>query len=232
MKVVVPIYASDSLSTVYALLDPSSAHVRYIGQAKNLGRRYAEHIRKGNKSAVGIWADSLCEIGLKPLLLELETCVATKIAEAEIRWIADCRAAGFPLLNISRGGLGGDVYWKSNPSLMIETRRKARLSVALTGRTFSEVSRRKMSDSGRRKVFTPAHRAALVVGHLGKKHSEETKTKMSIAAKGNKRWLGKRHKPATIAKFCAHRHSAETLAKMRQSQRRRRACESLRAVAR
>lgn len=49
--------------------------------------------------------------------------------------------------------------------------------------------------------MTPEQRKRVSDGQRGRKHSEETKRKMSLAGKGNKRWLGKKHSPQTKKKM-------------------------------
>ena len=48
----------------------------------------------------------------------------------------------------------------------------------------TEETKRKMSESGKTKVFTKEHKENLRVGHKGILHTEETKRKMSESAKG------------------------------------------------
>ena len=67
-----------------------------------------------------------------------------------------------------------------NKSWKLSDETKTRMSKAQKGRTFSEESLRKMSESQKKRTGEKA-------GMYGKKHSEESKLKMSIAAKNRNR---------------------------------------------
>jgi hypothetical protein len=87
---------------IYALTDPNG-EVRYVGQAKNLARRFKQHLTPTSGSTYRErWLRSLLAQGEEPCVFVL--CVPDDLDEAEIFWIKTLRAAGFRLVNTADGG--------------------------------------------------------------------------------------------------------------------------------
>jgi hypothetical protein len=90
--------------TIYALTDPDSGEVRYVGQTIGdpVKRHYA-HVGASHETQctpVGIWIRTLAEGGQVPGLTILEAHVAPhRNAEREVWWIAHYRGKGSHLLN-------------------------------------------------------------------------------------------------------------------------------------
>jgi hypothetical protein len=90
--------------TIYALTDPDSGEVRYVGQT--IGdpvKRHYEHVVASHGAQctpVGLWIRTLAENGQVPGLTILEAQVAPhRNAEREVWWIAHYRGKGAHLLN-------------------------------------------------------------------------------------------------------------------------------------
>ena len=95
--------------TIYALCNPNG-EIRYIGKTRyTVGRRLSYHMSACRRSRLpsANWLRSLRERGLKPIAIELEK-VALDGAwqEREQFWIAEYRARGARLLNLTEGGEG------------------------------------------------------------------------------------------------------------------------------
>jgi len=104
--------------------------------------------------------------------------VAGSGSTEERAWIKYGREEGWRLTNATDGG-EGSVGW--NPS--IETRRR-------------------MSASGKKKIFTVRHRQNLRIGHTGLRASPETLVKLSIVNSGvNHPMFGKHHSEVTKLKM-------------------------------
>lgn len=90
---------------IYALLDPVSRDVRYIGKSVSPRERYAEHIRRksSQKYPVSRWAHGLVKRGTPPKMHILEWTSDWKTDEQ--KWIVFAREEGCDLLNIAAGGL-------------------------------------------------------------------------------------------------------------------------------
>jgi DNA-binding Xre family transcriptional regulator len=89
------------MSSVYALGDPRTSEIYYIGIAQDVYRRYAQHInyphRNGQKNA---WMEDLKEAGMVPTLLILETD-PDNIYDRERYWIQHYLNLEMPLTNIT-----------------------------------------------------------------------------------------------------------------------------------
>jgi hypothetical protein len=88
---------------IYAL--SHNGVIKYVGQAKDLQRRYSQHTslaQNMGKLKRNYWIQSLLLNGEQPIITSLEK--SDDVDAAEIKWIADLRGQGIDLLNISDGG--------------------------------------------------------------------------------------------------------------------------------
>ena len=166
---------------VYALLNPKTNEIRYVGKSSQGMRRPKDHCtahgRRGNTHRHR-WLNQMWnEDKTIPSILVLRNCDCEMEAlEHEILLIAVFRDAGFRLTNLTDGG-DGTCGWI--PSA--ETRRK--ISEAKKGRKHSEVSRRNMSEAHNMSEY---NKKKLLEANKGRKVSEETRRKISEANKGRK----------------------------------------------
>lgn len=219
---------------IYALIDPRTNEVRYIGKSSTGLRRPERHARPGSLAKDGTWKArwirKLQAEGATYRIEVLEEVDRERLSLAEIEWIAKGRALGWPLTNLTDGGDGMSGFRFSE-----ETRRKIserlkgkRLSdatkelvaAANRGKKASEETRKKMSDSAKARVNnSQSERMRLATLRLGAKNSDACREKLRIAN------LGAKHSPERRAiNSLVHRgtrHSEETKAKMRASHRAR-----------
>ena len=84
---------------VYAIIDPRSDAIFYVGQTRHLARRRAEHL-EGTDSLSGLHIRQIKENGFVPLFVRLETCQdETAALMAEIFWIECFKSRGSQLAN-------------------------------------------------------------------------------------------------------------------------------------
>jgi len=176
------------MSAVYALIDPRSDQMRYIGKALDVEQRDRNHFkqRKCGRSAKDEWLRELHARGLRADMIVLEECTPGESADREKYWIARARWRGMPLLNMKHGGQG-------------------RLSTSVE-------TRKRISDAVKGKGHGPEWRAAHAAALRGRKASPETKAKMGRAQMGNQRaqkWNyaaifpdGRRVEIQNVAVFC------------------------------
>jgi hypothetical protein len=172
------------LNFIYALVDPNTKEIRYIGKSVNPNNRLMHHWKYRDKGRTyrDHWLRSLN--GVKPFLQILEQC-EENWEEREKWWIAyipnltnhNNGGAGCP-----PGAQGPRPYRKQTPE-HIEKRRlqlmghevsvetRERIGAPQRGRTLSEEHRAKLKKS-------PEQRAQLALLATGRKMSEETKAKM------------------------------------------------------
>ena len=153
---------------VYALIDPTTKKIRYIGQSTRGLARPKEHwkpckLRNAQPCHAVHWLKKLVHAGNVPTVYVLETCASQEeLNAAEIHWIAFGRTNNWPLTNQTDGGLGQ------------------------VGRIASDVTRKVVGSRYRGKKLTKKHRKALSTTLKGRIFSEETRKKISVAKTGKK----------------------------------------------
>lgn len=100
---------------IYALCEPDTGAVRWVGTSTNPMIRRGTHIadakrNRGRNRAKNDWIMGLLARNLRPSLLVLESVPADSWQEAEQRWVTLYREQGAPLLNVLPGGSGRRVY--------------------------------------------------------------------------------------------------------------------------
>jgi hypothetical protein len=101
---------------IYALSDPRTAEIRYIGKANDAKKRLKSHLRdaRHRDTPVYRWIRKLAGDGLSPSLTVLAS-VETDWQRMEVGFIAEGRSMGLRLLNVADGG--------NEPYCPVETRR-------------------------------------------------------------------------------------------------------------
>lgn len=91
---------------IYALVDPFSMEIRYIGWTANPSQRLTSHISESRqkKKHCHHWIQQILMQGGKPIMQIIEEISPDDFAEMERHWIKYCRSLGIPLTNISEGG--------------------------------------------------------------------------------------------------------------------------------
>jgi hypothetical protein len=92
-------------AVIYALLDPRTEAIRYVGKANDVNKRLTSHIRdsKRRNTPVCCWIRKLVANGLKPKTKVLETVDYSQWQVREKHWIAKMRQV-HNLLNLASGG--------------------------------------------------------------------------------------------------------------------------------
>jgi hypothetical protein len=92
---------------IYALCEPDSGRVRYVGKSVNAATRFKEHLNNSRKhTRVGHWIQSLAGI---PELRVLCQCANADWESVEREVISQYREDHQDLLNICDGGLSPDL---------------------------------------------------------------------------------------------------------------------------
>ncbi len=200
---------TDKRLLVYALIDPRTERVRYIGKSMRGLHRPKAHtaasvVKQSANTHRGRWIAQLLAIDLAPVVRVLQACSTPEaLSDAEIAWIAHGRREGWPLTNITDGG-DGTSGWKMPTATREKIRTKLKghpaLVAANKGKKHSAetIAKRAASNTGkirtpeqierhaaaiRGKPMHPNTRAGLLVALVGHECSPETKEKMSIARK-------------------------------------------------
>jgi hypothetical protein len=92
---------------IYALVDPRTEEVRYIGKTNNIAARLCAHFTELGSAARRAWMNELWEEGLLPEPVPLDVVApGDDWGDREREWIRRMRARGEPLLNRTNGGEG------------------------------------------------------------------------------------------------------------------------------
>jgi group I intron endonuclease len=176
---------ADELTHIYALVRKSDKYPFYIGKSNNVTKRLTQHRANAKdstrKSKVYAYIRKLWRIGDDFDISIVQSVSKSQWGQAEVKAMASYRAAGIPLKNVAPGGV--------SPEMTDEIRKK--LSVALTGRKFSDEHKRKLSDA--KKGVVPWNKGKTSV-RPRLMASDETREKISQALKGReftKEWKQK-----------------------------------------
>lgn len=218
------------MAFIYLLSDPRNGHPRYVGKAANMEGRLRRHldeaVRRNRQDRRNRWLRKLLALGLKPMMVELETCDDSAWQEREKAWIAHYRRLGHDLVNETDGGQGG-----VNPSPEV----RAKIAAAMTGNRWSlglkrsAETLRRMSEAHRGQQLTPEQRARFLAAtaarrgiRMSEEHrrktsdalrrrirTKETGAKISASLRGNKNALGAIRSPLTCALISISKRSAK-----------------------
>lgn len=206
---------------IYALCEPGTRTVRYIGKTNTPSRRLRDHLSTSikMKTYLGNWLRLLVSKGEKPDLIILREVPYEQWEIAEERYIRMARGCGMKLVNLTDGGDG--------VTQTPEVRRK--ISVALTGPLNYAFGKKRPPETcakiGAGQTGTLNHMfgkkhapgaCAKIIGPLnpafGTKRSLETRARMSAAQSGaGNPMFGKKQSPETIAKRVAARVLSRSL---------------------
>ncbi len=170
---------------IYALCEPGTDVVRYIGKCKDVKIRLRQHLAEARRLDRTThrcnWLRSLDGRCPEVLLLE-ETAQETWQAREKF-WIAKYREDGARLTNTTDGGEG-----LNNPSEEVRAKIGATKigNKNCIGRVISDETRSLMSAAHKGRTPSGEARARMAKSQTGKKHSEETKVKIGRAHKGRK----------------------------------------------
>lgn len=92
-------------ATIYCLIDPVTDQVRYVGCTKtSLANRLSGHCGTSQSSnpQKRLWVRSLRNLGLKPVIKQIEVIELSNSADRENFWINHFREQGADLLNIRK----------------------------------------------------------------------------------------------------------------------------------
>ena len=106
-----PEIAAKGSASIYALLDPITLELRYIGKANDPKKRLATHLSDSKKRDAPVcrW---IRKVGVPKMVVILTDCADWQSEER--RLISEARADGFRLLNVSDGG---NQPWSSETTL-------------------------------------------------------------------------------------------------------------------
>lgn len=160
--------------SIYALTEPSTGEVRYVGKSVAPESRYKVHLRDRTETHRGRWIRSILAAGERPGLLILETGTGDWVA-AEVRWIAFYLSDR--LTNATPGGEGVTAMGPESRAKVAAAQRLLHADPEwreqwLAGRRDPEF-RERLSAGLRGKPKSPEHVKKLPQNNPGYKSSDE-----------------------------------------------------------
>lgn len=164
---------------IYALCEPGTRTVRYIGKSDDPKRRFRAHLRQSimAKTHLGNWLRLLAESGTKPDMVVLREVLDDQWEVAEERYIRIALGCGMKLVN---GTAGGDGIHNPGP----ETR--AKLAANNVARVWSEETRKKLSRAKTESPSARAHMDRLHAARIGTHNSAEHNANIGRGLLGHK----------------------------------------------
>ena len=166
---------------------------RYVGQARNIERRWREHVRalrRGGHTSRYLQR-AWDKYGADAFSFSvIETCSLEMLDKRE--QVQLDASSDFNVLKLARSPLG----------VVRSQETKDRIAKALTGKAKSPEHRASLSRANMGKVQSPEVRARKSATQKGRPHSPEHRAKLTAA---NKSRTGYRHSPETIEKMRAAR---------------------------
>lgn len=184
---------------IYALKDPITGAIRYIGRTTNPKKRFGDHLTavKKEKNHRSNWIRSLCEKGLKPELELLAQVPESEWKQNEIDYIAVFRSMDCDLVNGTDGGDRGPSWAGKKHSLEA----RAKIGDAHRGKHISLETRSKLSAANKGKLHSPETCAKIRAAQIGRKQSPYTIAKRTAKTTGKKRTLETREKLSAATKL-------------------------------
>lgn len=172
---------------IYALCEPGTRKVRYIGKSNNPTRRFKEHLRLSSqaKTHLGCWLRLVLSAGETPAVVVLREVPEEHWGSAEERYIRLARGLGMKLVNGTDGGEGlhnPAPEVRANMSAALKGKKHStehctNISAALKGKKHSAEHRANVSAAQR----LPEVRAKKSAAQTGRKHSAESRANSSAA---------------------------------------------------
>lgn len=185
---------------IYALTDPRSGRLCYVGATSDARRRLRAHVlsarmNDGVATPVRQWIRELVEVGLRPILREIEEVPFEERAAAEAAWIVWLRNQGIDLLNVRGGGAGMAPRSVSARRNLREAALRSQGSAAALDRAREKVRgsrnsaahRARIAEAKRGTALSDEHRRTLSESNFGLERSEVTRQRISAAQTGKKK---------------------------------------------
>lgn len=208
---------------IYALTEPDSEEIRYIGKAFDVQSRLKAHLGEKGRTRRHNWLKHLAAQSKKPRSKIIEECNEGNWQDRERYWIAYFRKEGFDLTNLTDGGDGVLGY-------VCTPEHRAKLSIARKGRTgWNKGIPHTEETKAKIRANSKPNRGTFAFGHV---ISVETRLKMSASHKGKPCAWNIGPKDEAFRKHrreymlgrrlrLGKKHSQETRQKMSESQKRR-----------
>jgi hypothetical protein len=219
--------------TIYALKDPRTDEIRYVGRTVNLRKRFGGHLAlsQSTESHKSRWLRLLLSKGVRPVLVTLEVGNGDS-GEAERRWISEFRAAGCNLTNRTDGGDG-------TPGCIPSEETRAKMGAIHRGIKHSPETLARMSEGLRRYWATnpelsPARlavRKKIGTLNLGREYTKEERIALGRRSPEARQKLSEQARQMNLGRVLTEEHrskiSAGNKGKIQSEESRRKSSDNL-----
>lgn len=185
---------------IYALCEPETRTVRYIGKANEPEKRFKSHVQKSvrQKNHLGNWLRSLQFKNAVPDMVILREVEYDKWQEAEERYIRLARGCGMRLVNSTDGGEGITITPEILKKIVAKNTGKKRTPEQCAAISARQIGKDNPMFGKEVSLETRAKMSASRAGEknhvFGTTRTPETRAKISAALSGEKHPLfGKKH---------------------------------------
>lgn len=188
---------------IYALCEPGTSTVRYIGKADKPEKRLKAHVTTSihQKNHLGNWLRSLQSKGVAPAMVILREVEYGNWQESEERYIRIARGCGMRLVNSTEGGEGVTITPEILKKIVAKNTGKKRTPEQCDAIRNRQLGRKLSADWCKSISESKAgeHKGEKNP-NFGNRHSLETRARISAAVSGEKHPLfGKKHSLETRA---------------------------------
>ena len=207
---------------IYALCDPRTDHVRYVGQSVKPRSRLSHHLKPSCPTHLPItrWIRKLKRAGESPVQIIVDAVPRQMADDYERSWI---QSFGGPaaLLNLDVGGNSGTPH-KGRP---LSESHRAKISAALTGKPKSLEHRKALSVSRRGMKLSAAHVKSIADSQRGKpkpaqskamlKHYQKPEAREKTSVASRKAWSDPIRREEARQRRLGYKHSSITKGRIR-----------------
>lgn len=174
---------------IYALLDPDTKKVRYVGKAKNPKNRLKQHMWRArgvsDNMHVHNWIRKLEQFGKRPELEVLDEVSAAEWEFWEREYIRVFRAIGFNLTNTSDGGdYAFDWTGKKQSPETIENRVSKLRGRPLSAEHRATISKAKRGIPPSAKTITASIRPEVLARRSATRRANSLRKRLTAASNG------------------------------------------------
>lgn len=165
---------------IYALIDPNTDEIRYIGMTVEPKRRLYVHLRARTDTYRDRWIRALCAEGRPPSMRIIEETTSDQAAMRERHWITAYRAQEAPLTNGTDGGDG-------TLGRIVTDEVRAKIATTLKGKPHTDERRQHLREAAKHKTLPADFGARISTGLKGHAVSEQAREKHRQRLLGTKR---------------------------------------------
>ena len=186
---------------IYALGDPRTGAVRYIGKATSISRRLKAHRNEKRDTRKCRWLAALARESMTPQITILEDVPGDQWQNAEIQWIAHFKEQGCDLCNHTAGGEGLNQPNAETRAKIAANQTQRMADPCYRAKIFTAERAARISDALKGRPKSAEHIVKLRQNRMGHKLPADARARISQALRGNQCAKGLVHSDETLARL-------------------------------